>query len=107
MAGKTVAAGLLLSMAILGALFTPFDARAQPQCDARGEVLRVMAENYGETPAALGVTNNGGLVEVLTTADGSTWSIIVTTPQGLSCLVAAGEGWRAVPATPREDGDRN
>jgi len=45
---------------------------------------------------ALGVTNNGGLVEVLSTNEGTTWSIIVTAPDGKSCLVAAGEGWRAL-----------
>jgi hypothetical protein len=33
---------------------------------------------------------------VLTTGNGTTWSIIVTTPQGMSCLVAAGEGWKAM-----------
>ena len=38
----------------------------------------------------------GGVVEILTSPDGNTWTIIVTTPQGMSCLVAAGEGWRAV-----------
>jgi hypothetical protein len=40
------------------------------------------------------VTNSGGLVEVLSDGKGGTWTIIVTTPQGMSCLVAAGEGWR-------------
>jgi hypothetical protein len=33
-------------------------------------------------------------VEVLSTGDGETWSIIITSPKGMSCLVAAGEGWR-------------
>ena len=32
-------------------------------------------------------------MEVLTSPDGGTWTIIVTTPQGFACLVAAGEGW--------------
>jgi hypothetical protein len=43
---------------------------------------------------ALGVTANGGLLEVLTAKDGSTWTIILSTPQGLTCMTAAGEGWR-------------
>ena len=43
---------------------------------------------------AFGVTANGGLLEVLTTKDGSTWTIILSTPRGLTCLTAAGEGWR-------------
>lgn len=71
-------------------------AVAQPQCDQRDSVLQVLQQKYKELPVALGVTHNGGLVEVLTTGNGNTWSIIVTTPQGMSCLVAAGEGWKAM-----------
>ena len=69
-------------------------AQAQPQCNKRANVLALLAKKYKETPIAAGVTNTGGLVEVLTDIKSSTWTIIVTTPQGISCLVAAGEGWR-------------
>ncbi len=69
-------------------------AMTQPQCNERDNVLELLAKKYQETPIAAGVTNTGGLVEVLTDTKGGTWTIIVTTPQGMSCLVAAGEGWR-------------
>lgn len=69
-------------------------ALAQSQCDQRDSVLKLLAQKYKEAPVAIGVTHNGGLVEVLSTGSGTTWSIIVTTPTGMSCLVAAGEGWR-------------
>lgn len=78
------------------ALVSSGAAMAQPQCDQRDSVLQVLQQKYKEQPVALGVTHNGGLVEVLTTGNGNTWSIIVTTPQGMSCLVAAGEGWKAM-----------
>lgn len=84
----TIAAGVFLGFATVAA--------AQPQCDQRESVLQVLEQKYKEAPVALGVTHNGGLVEVLSTGNGTTWSIIVTTPQGMSCLVAAGEGWRAM-----------
>ena len=80
----------------LGLVFLSSAALAQPQCDTRDKVLSLLAEKYKEAPVALGVTNNGGLVEVLSTNEGTTWSIIVTAPDGKSCLVAAGEGWRAL-----------
>jgi hypothetical protein len=88
---------LLAFTAIFGALQFGIAtvAYGQPQCDQREAVLKVLQEKYKEQPVALGVTHNGGLVEVLTTGNGTTWSIIVTTPQGMSCLVAAGEGWKA------------
>jgi hypothetical protein len=71
-------------------------AVAQPQCDQRASVLQVLQQKNKELPVAVGVTHTGGLVEVLTTGNGTTWSIIVTTPQGMSCLVAAGAGWKAM-----------
>ena len=41
-------------------------AQAQPQCNERDNVLALLAKKYKETPIAAGVTNTGGLVEVLT-----------------------------------------
>ncbi len=70
---------------------------AEPSCTERAAALRHLAKKYQEAPVAVGLAYGGGLVEVLATGDGSTWTIIVTTPQGMSCLVAAGEGWRNIP----------
>ena len=83
---------------LLGTALAVFSsaAAAQSQCNNRDSVISLLASKYKEAPVAVGVTNTGGLVEVLSTGDGNTWTIIVTTPQGMSCLVAAGEGWRAV-----------
>lgn len=75
----------------------PIPAQAT-QCDAREKVLALLARKYKETPIAAGVTSTGGLVEVLSDGKGGTWTIIVTTPEGLTCLVAAGEGWRQLEA---------
>lgn len=69
-------------------------AAGQVVCNTRDAVLERLATKYQEFPVAGGVTNSGGLVEVFTTPDGRTWSIIVTLPNGMSCLIAAGEGWR-------------
>ena len=90
----------LAAAAILNAPETT--ARAQPlaqvqQCDQRARVIGHLAKKYKEAPVAIGVTTSGGMVEVLTTADGGTWTIILSNPNGISCLVAAGEGWRALP----------
>ncbi len=71
-----------------------FEAAAQSACSPRTEVVGHLAKKYGEAPVAIGVTNKGGLVEVLTSGDGNTWTIIVSMPNGTSCMVAAGEGWR-------------
>ena len=73
---------------------TPVQAQ---QCDQRAKVIGHLAQKYKEAPVAIGVTTSGGMVEVLTSGDGGTWTIILSNPNGTSCLVAAGEGWRALP----------
>jgi len=87
-----------VSLALVGSMAISATAAAEPQCDRRDNVLKLLSKKYKENPVAVGVTNNGGLVEVLSANEGSTWSIIVTTPKGMSCLVAAGEGWRELEA---------
>ena len=74
----------------------PSEAVGQGNCADRDKVLSHLAKKYSEAPIAAGVTTSGGLVEVLTDEKGNTWTIILTTPQGLSCLIAAGEGWRVL-----------
>lgn len=69
--------------------------RAAPEgCDFRDNILEFLAQKYREVPSGAGMTSTGGLVEVLTAPDGGTWAIIVTRPDGWSCMVADGEGWR-------------
>ncbi len=69
---------------------TQAPAQAQ-QCDQRARVIGHLAQKYKEAPVAIGVTSTGGMVEVLTTGDGGTWTIILSNPNGTSCLVAAGK----------------
>lgn len=65
-------------------------------CDKRQKVIGHLAAKYQEAPVALGVTSTGRLVEVLSTSEGDTWTIILSHPDGTSCLLAAGEGWREI-----------
>lgn len=72
-------------------------ATAQPQCGPRDKIVAALSKNYKETPVAIGVTQGGGLIEVLTSPDGKTFSILITAPDGTSCLVSSGQGWRGAP----------
>ncbi len=103
------AAFLALALLALGALplgSGPASAQGAPAaCGARDGLLSQLAQKYGEVPVAIGVTGGvggGALIELLTAKDGLTWTLILTSPQGLSCLIASGEGWR--PLAPAPDG---
>ncbi len=65
-------------------------------------MIRLLSKKYQEAPVASGITNQGSLVEVLTDARGGTWTIIITSPQGMSCLVFSGESWRGLQQVARE-----
>jgi hypothetical protein len=65
-------------------------------CESRQAVLEFLSTKYAEAPVAMGVAKNGSLVEVLTSGAGSTFTIIVTRPDGTTCMVAAGQGWESV-----------
>lgn len=86
------AAVLFLGLGIL-----PAAADAQPQCGLRDDVLQTLATRYQEFPIHAGLTHNGAMLEVVATESGSTWSIVLTGYDGITCLVAAGEGWRVSP----------
>ena len=72
-------------------------AMAQVPCGQRDKIFEWLAVKYKEAPIASGVSGNGSLREVLSTHDGDTWTVIVTSPDGDSCVIASGQGWRAKP----------
>jgi hypothetical protein len=85
----------------LAVLLAAGAAAAQSACAPREAILERLAAKYGEVPIAAGVTDRALLIEVLASSDGGSWTIIATSPAGVSCLIAAGEGWRDVAAQPR------
>lgn len=78
------------------ALPLPAMAAGNMACSQRDDVLAQLGSKYKEAPSAVGLANNGGLIEVLTSDNGATWTIIVSMPNGTSCLLAAGENWQPV-----------
>lgn len=72
-----------------------FPAAAQMACGDRSDILTRLEGKYSEAPVAMGLSNTGGVIEVLSSPEGNTWTIIMTDPNGLSCLIAAGEYWEA------------
>ena len=66
--------------------------RSGPVCGERGSLITQLQGKYSERPKSMGLAANGSVLEVLTAKTG-TWTIILTTPQGLTCLIAAGEHW--------------
>ena len=77
-----------------GALFSP-SADAARLCGDRDEILKRLEQRHDETPQALGLSSDGGVLEVLVSPSGG-WTILVTYPKRPTCVVAVGEGWQAL-----------
>lgn len=89
----------LLAAALWAAFFMPTAAGAVAlQCVPREAVFDSLEASHSEVPAFRGVTRSGALLEVLVGPGGS-FTVFITLPDGLTCPVTAGEGWRDVPRT--------
>lgn len=75
---------------------------AMGMCGLRADFIRTLADQYQETGKALGIAGQVNLVEVFASKAG-TWTILVTTPEGKSCIIAAGSSWEDLPIKPKED----
>jgi hypothetical protein len=66
-------------------------------CAPYGELRKALQGNYGENPVAFGVHADGSLMQVFASDAGDTWTVIRTSPDGISCIVADGNDWYVLP----------
>ncbi|MFQ5619931.1 MAG: hypothetical protein ACE5FR_13265 [Rhodospirillales bacterium] len=88
-------------IAVSGALLIGWSAfsspaQAQTVCGERRAVVANLEKTYSEAPVSIGLASNGSVIEVLASPSGS-FTIILTQPNGLSCVMAAGENWQDLP----------
>jgi hypothetical protein len=85
---ELIAATLGLSTLLAGAA----PASAAMRCGPRDDVLQMLAEKYDETRRGVGISGPTQVLEVFASAKG-TWTVVVTDPEGRTCLVASGRSW--------------
>lgn len=101
----TTKAVVLTSLIALGAGSA---ATAQNgNCAARSVVLEKLAERYGESRQSIGIAPQGRVVEVFASAETGTWTITVTLPDGMTCLVASGEAYETLDEPLRPSGTKS
>ena len=93
---KIYMTGLFVLLALFSCLAYP--ARSQTvSCGERSKFLEHLGSKYQESIRAMGIEVTGGVLEVLVSEEGS-WTIIRTSPNGQSCVIATGENWENVLA---------
>lgn len=87
---------LTMAAALYLATTTDLAAQARNNCAPRDAVIERLAEGYGETRQSIGLGANNAVVEVFASDETGSWTITVTAPGGLTCLVASGQSFEAV-----------
>lgn len=76
------------------AIATPAAAQSNI-CGKRDSIVERLQDKYGETRQSMGLQQNNGVLEVFASEASGSWTILVTMPNGMTCLVAAGDAWEA------------
>ncbi len=83
-----------LLLAALALLVTVTQLQAQGQnCGNRELVIERLSTKYGESRQSIGMAPKGRVVEVFASLETGTWTITITMPNGITCLVASGQSF--------------
>lgn len=90
-----------LSLGIAGVVLALQAAQAQTarttaNCAKHEQVVERLASKYGESRQSIGLAKNNSVMEVFASPESGTWTIVITLPGGMTCLVAAGEAFETV-----------
>ena len=80
---------------ICAAFFLISAAWGQQQCGPTAAVFQMLAARFSEVLAGQGTIPPNRVAHLFISRK-NTWTVLVTTPTGLSCIVAAGEDWETI-----------
>jgi hypothetical protein len=99
-----VSAGLALCV-LLGAQAQQVHAETGRNCGPRDTVLTHLSNGYGETRRSIGLDARGGLLEIFASDESGSWTVTLTTPGGVTCLIASGQSFETLGETLAAMGD--
>lgn len=85
-----------IALAALAVLVTIASSTASAQgvpCGPSQALTARLAGEYGEAVTGGGIDAAGRLLRIFANAETGTWTAVVTSPEGLSCIVSSGENW--------------
>lgn len=68
-------------------------------CEDRRSVVEQLETTYGEQTVSVGLMNSGYVIETLASPSGS-FTVLMVSPDGLACVMAAGEDFEPRPVKP-------
>lgn len=92
-----------LVAAIFVSAFVSAPAMAQT-CGDRSKMIGFLDRDYQESRSGLGLATSGAVVELFTAKSG-TWTMLITRPDGRTCVIGSGEGWENQVAPKKPSGE--
>lgn len=101
-----------LAFAVLAMSAAPVLAQLPPNvmpipapCGPRAMVEAQLAGKYGESPVVAGFNPQGWPLVVTANPATGTYTVILRRPDGMTCLIAGGNGFTIIEATPAMKGN--
>ena len=94
-----------LSLGLAGILLLPGSLHAAAQCAPHDKVSADLAAKFGEQPTSMGLAHDNTVMELYASVTSGTWTLTATLPNGMTCLVAAGQNLETVQQTQPAKGD--
>jgi hypothetical protein len=73
-------------------------AESAYMCGKHVDFVKALTDKFQEQGKAMAIAGQRNLLEVFTSKAG-TWTILLTSPEGKTCIVAAGNSWEDLPPT--------
>jgi hypothetical protein len=87
----------LMSFGFGAMILAANDVSAQTRnCADHAQIVERLATSYGESRQSVGLSSDNAMVEIFASAETGSWTIVVTRPDGPSCLIAAGQSFQQV-----------
>ena len=79
-------------------------AQSTRNCAERAQVVSRLADGFGETRQSMGIGRNNTVVEVFASDETGSWTITVTLPNGMTCLLVSGQAFEELSEELRPTG---
>ncbi len=92
---------LYRALAILGfvgaMLSSTGPASAQQACVTHEAAAKQLGKQFNEMVVGRGLANSGKAMFELFVSEKGSWTVVVSEPNGRSCILASGESWQQMP----------
>lgn len=96
---RPIPAALVLGIATMS---TAAEAQQRGPCLPRDVLIATLEDRFSETLVGGGLRNAQQLVEVWSSPETGSFTVFITHPNGVSCVMATGQNWQIAVAAPAE-----